>query len=197
MIARQNYGFGRVLFVGIDSTWRWRFRADSLYHHRFWGQVARWAADRPLSAANRAVRFGTPQAIYRPGDAVEVMARLQRQAPLAGVRVVRLPEAANDPEQPITLLPLTKTTRPNTLEGRLRDLPPGRYALELDIPSMGGIQQHDEKSAPLRATFAIITPPSRELIDLECNETLLRHLAAATDGRVFGPEEADELESLL
>ncbi len=110
VIARHNYGFGRVLFVGLDSTWRWRFRADSLYHHRFWGQVVRWAADRPLSASNREVRFGTPQATYRPGDPVEVMAKFKDQSLradlLAGVRVVRLPDVAGGPEESVTLLPL-------------------------------------------------------------------------------------------
>ena len=201
VIARHNYGFGRVLFVGLDSTWRWRFRADSLYHHRFWGQVVRWAADRPLSASNRAVRFGTPQATYRPGDAVEVLARFKDQVPradlLAGVRVVRLPEVAGGPEESLTLLPLAKTTRATALEARLRDLPPGRYALELEVPSMGGVQRTDDKTAPLRATFAVVAPPSRELVDLECNETPLRQLATVTEGRVFRPEEADSLDALL
>ena len=26
VLARHSYGFGRVLFVGLDSTWRWRCR---------------------------------------------------------------------------------------------------------------------------------------------------------------------------
>ena len=52
VVARHHYGFGRVLFVGVDSTWRWRFRADSLYHHRFWGQVVRWP---PTGRCRRAI----------------------------------------------------------------------------------------------------------------------------------------------
>ena len=42
IFVEQNYGFGRVLFVGIDSTWRWRYRVGDTYHHRFWGQLVRW-----------------------------------------------------------------------------------------------------------------------------------------------------------
>ena len=35
---------GKVLFVGLDSTWRWRYKAGDTYHHRFWGQlVTDWA----------------------------------------------------------------------------------------------------------------------------------------------------------
>src|SRR5262249_60166206 len=48
LFARQPYGFGRVLFIGLDSTWRWRYRTGDLYHHRLWGQVIRWAAAEKL-----------------------------------------------------------------------------------------------------------------------------------------------------
>ena len=50
LFVQQNYGFGRVLFLGLDSTWRWRCRIGDTYHHRFWGP-ARWsAADKVLPA---------------------------------------------------------------------------------------------------------------------------------------------------
>src|SRR5439155_8203489 len=53
LIARQSYGFGRVLFVGLDGTWRWRLKTGDTYHHRFWGQAIRWAAsDTPLLTGN-------------------------------------------------------------------------------------------------------------------------------------------------
>src|SRR5205085_9147460 len=39
LIARQNYGLGRVLYVGTDGTWRWRFKTGDAYHHRFWKQT--------------------------------------------------------------------------------------------------------------------------------------------------------------
>ena len=66
VVVRHNYGFGRVLFVGLDSTWRWRYKVGDLYHHRFWGQVVRWAAsDQMLPAGNKYVRFGTREPVYR------------------------------------------------------------------------------------------------------------------------------------
>ncbi|MBL8796267.1 MAG: VWA domain-containing protein, partial [Planctomycetia bacterium] len=73
VIARQNFGFGRVVYVGVDSTWRWRFRLGDGYHHRFWGQLIRWAAsDKPLVAGNEHIRFGTAQPTYHQGQEVEV-----------------------------------------------------------------------------------------------------------------------------
>ena len=66
LIVRQNFGFGKVVFVGIDSTWRWRFKKGDTYNHRFWSQVIRWAAsDRALVAGNEFVRFGAREPVYR------------------------------------------------------------------------------------------------------------------------------------
>ena len=44
LVVRQQAGFGQVLWIGIDGTWRWRYRVGDEYHHRFWGQLARWGA---------------------------------------------------------------------------------------------------------------------------------------------------------
>src|SRR5262249_33555807 len=97
LVVRQNYGFGRVLVVGLDSTWRWRYKVGAAYHHRFWGQVVRWAAsDKPLVAGNEHVRFGTREPVYRQGQEVELSVRLGdevtplRPDALAGARIVRL-----------------------------------------------------------------------------------------------------------
>src|SRR5439155_12012709 len=74
LIVRQNYGFGRVLFVGLDSTWRWRYKVGDLYHHRFWGQTIRWAAsDKPLVTGNEFLRFGAREPVYQKGQEVEVV----------------------------------------------------------------------------------------------------------------------------
>ncbi len=108
VVVRHNYGFGRVLFVGLDSTWRWRYKTGDLYHHRFWGQVLRWAAaDKPLSVGNAFVRFGTPQPVFRPGEVVDIVGRLNdalgniKPDLLAGARIIRLPDAPGGGGKPV------------------------------------------------------------------------------------------------
>jgi len=44
LVAVQPYGAGRVLYMGTDATWRWRFVADGKYHRRFWGNVVQYLA---------------------------------------------------------------------------------------------------------------------------------------------------------
>jgi hypothetical protein len=208
VFARQNYGFGRVLYVGVDGTWRWRYKAGDLYHHRFWGQVVRWAAaDRPLVVGNAFVRFGTPQPVYRPGEPVEVVARLSealgkpRPDLTAGAKIIRLGEG-KEPEKQVALVPLAQRAgQPRVLDGKLRDLPPGRYAVELALPEMADKllvpAKEGQEEKPLRATFTVLPPESRERIDLEMNLPLLEGLAKASGGRVFLPWEVNELEQLL
>jgi hypothetical protein len=208
VIVRHNFGFGRVLYVGLDSTWRWRYKVGDLYHHRFWGQVVRWAAaDRPLVVGNDSVRFGTPQPVYRPGEVVEMVARLSeavvkpRPEILAGARVLRLAEG-NEAEQTVALVPLAKRGgQPRVLEGKLRDLPPGRYAIELAIPELAdkllAPAKEGQEAKPLRAPFSVLPPESKEMIDLEMNYPLLEEVARNSGGKVFTPLEIEELEHLL
>jgi hypothetical protein len=209
VVVRHNYGFGRVLFVGIDSTWRWRYKVGDLYHHRFWGQVLRWAAaDKPLVAGNEYVRFGTPQPVYRPGEAPEVVVRLgDRLGPikpdlLAGARILRLSDDGKGAEKAVALVPLPqRPAQPRVLNAKVGDLPPGRYAVELAIPDLAdrllAPAEKGQEPKPLRAVFTVLPPESKEMIDLETNRALLDDLATQSGGKVFTPEDADALRQLL
>jgi len=201
LIVRHNYGFGRVLYVGLDSTWRWRYKVGDTYHHRFWGQAIRWAAaDKPLVSGNEYLRFGTPQPLYRQGEEAELVVRLNEEAgalkpdALAAARVIR----TDGKEETVALVPLGKReAQPRVLQGKLANLPPGRYAVELVIPDLAG-KLDDPTSRPgerkpLRATFAVLPPDSTELIDLGTNWAALEELAAKSGGQVYTPEDAAEL----
>jgi hypothetical protein len=213
LIVRQNYGFGRVLYVGLDSTWRWRYRTGDLHHHTFWGDAIHWAAaDKALGAGNDYVRFGTSRPVYRKGERPEITVRLGeelgviRSDLLAGARILHQ-KGPND-EEAVALVPLTRRpARPRVLEGQAPALPPGEYALELVIPDLeaklkslpvGNAAAPGAKAAgPGRATFSVLPPDSTELLNLETNWALLEDLAAKSGGKVFTPEDASELADLL
>jgi hypothetical protein len=215
LIALHSYGFGRVLFVGLDSTWRWRFRTGDTYHHRFWGQTIRWAAaEKPLVTGNEFLRFGTPHPVYHRGEDIDLVVRLNEEAGplksdlLAGARILRLPDAKDGKEDSVALVPLARRpAQPRVLEGVLRDLPPGRYAIELVIPeladklidpaSLPGSANEGTPRRNLRAQFTVMPAPSREMLDLETRYPLLEEIAAKSGGKVFAPEEAGQLAELL
>jgi hypothetical protein len=207
LMVRSSYGFGRVFFVGLDSTWRWRFRIGDLYHHRFWGQTIRWAAsDKPLLAGNKYVRFGTPQAVYLGTDVVKVVVRLTEDAGaipenlLARARLVR---QKGKKETTVALVELKRRPlQPRVLDGEVRDLPAGEYFIELDIPEMKEKLQptvgEDGKPVALRAPFTVTPGESGEMIQLATNWTLLKEMADKNgSGKVYTPENASELVELL
>ncbi|HEY2784100.1 MAG TPA: hypothetical protein VGJ05_03920, partial [Fimbriiglobus sp.] len=187
VIVRQSYGFGRVLYVGIDSTWRWRFKVGDFYHHRFWGQVAQWAAsDRllPTSNADGTIRFGTREPAYASGQDVEVVVRaaesLKKLGPgaMKGAKIIRLPDKPDGAEAPAGLIPLANPEgRPRDLAGSAKDLVPGKYAIELVIPDwadkLQGPPGPDGRFAPLRSRFEVLPPDNEELIDLGANLPLM------------------------
>lgn len=77
LLVYHSVGRGRVLWSGLESTWRFRQGRGDLYHHRFWGQVVLWAAVKDaLPAGTIHVRFGTPQPVFGPEQKVDVAVRL-------------------------------------------------------------------------------------------------------------------------
>ena len=209
VIVRQNYGFGRVVYVGVDSTWRWRYKVGDTLHHRFWGQTIRWAAaDKPLTTGNEHLRFGTPQPVYHQGQEVEVIARLGEEIGVlkpdmvAGARILRK-DPRTQKEEAVALVPLgRREAQPRVLEGKVRDLPAGSYEIELVIPDLADKlkpagRTPDGKNDTMRSPFTVLPPDSTEMIDLETKWPLLEELASKTEGKVFAPDEAEQLVQLL
>jgi hypothetical protein len=74
LMVTKTAGSGKVLFMGIDSAWRWRRGVEDLYHYRFWGQVARWMSyQRNMAAGQRVRMFFTPER-PEPGSMVSLKA---------------------------------------------------------------------------------------------------------------------------
>lgn len=74
LIVTKPAGSGKVLFMGIDSAWRWRRGVEDLYHYRFWGQVARWMSyQRNMASGQRVRLFFNPER-PEPGSTVTINA---------------------------------------------------------------------------------------------------------------------------
>ncbi len=203
LLVTQNYGFGRVVYLGIDSTWRWRYQVGDTYHHRFWNQLLRWAAaDKLLPAGNRFVRFGTREPTYQPGQEIELQARLSELLPplidptIAHAKLLRQKEDKS--EELVAAIPLAQdATQKRLLAGKARDLPAGSYRIELDIP-----QHRDSLAEPIdggksRVDFVVEGKENAELLDLSTNWTLLQSLADKSGGHLFASDQAERILDLL
>ena len=75
VMAHQYFGFGQVVWLAIDSTWRWRNRVGDEYHHRFWGQLARWAWQNRAMAGNDYVKLSLDRSNIEVGENVLIRSR--------------------------------------------------------------------------------------------------------------------------
>jgi hypothetical protein len=74
-IVHHDYGFGQVVWMGIDSTWRWRMRSGDARHYRFWGQLIRWAARNKSAAGNDDVRMTLSDTVIGESEQVDAIVR--------------------------------------------------------------------------------------------------------------------------
>lgn len=194
LIAHQYYGFGQVVWMGIDSTWRWRFRAGDKYHHRFWGQLARWAASNKASAGNESVRLKLSGTELQQGDDLNVTALWSRQHiarnpdTRAQAVVTRREDGIDKVFSTVQLEPEQGRTRAHS--GRVLALPAGEYRVELKVGGPPG----DE---PIVADFFVHEEKSLELSDVSCNRALLQQVAEISGGRVFNADEVEEIPEMF
>jgi hypothetical protein len=189
LIVHQYYGLGQVLWLASDSTWRWRFRAGDQYHHRFWGQLARWAAVTNLAAGNAFVQFGPLKPQYGLEEVVEVQARWATRRDLAVEPDEAVVEILRGDEV-VSRMPLEPDPqRPRVSGGKVGRLPAGEYRARLVLG--------EEDRERLETPFSVLAPPSAELADVTANRELLQQLADMTGGRLFEPATITELPQVL
>ncbi|MEZ6068380.1 MAG: hypothetical protein R3B90_22305 [Planctomycetaceae bacterium] len=191
VIVRQQVGFGQVLWIGIDSTWRWRHRRGDEYHHRFWGQLVRWGARFKALSKNEFVAFGPVEPAIEAGQVGTFRAAWSRnfldRFPNLRARgvVSRLDDQQHIPIQTFDMLP--GGSGPLDYEGQVLGLPPGEYRVELQVDSA------DLGAEKVIAELQIQEPATSELSDISANRALLETMAEFTDGRMLLPHEVARL----
>ncbi len=200
LIVTQPAGAGRVLFMAFDETWRFRYREGDLWHHKFWGQVQRWATADKLPFGSGGLRMGTDQWVYAPGAPVRVRVRAVQAdfSPVAGlniaVRCVRRGTGSSSDK------PLRKTLSPEpgvpgSYAATLGAFPEGRYELTLDPRSSRALSSL--AGEPVTGEFAVQAGASAELINLAADRGLLQRMADLTGGGVADPPRTrDVLDTL-
>lgn len=192
LVTTQNVALGRVLFLAFDETWRLRYREGDTYHHRFWGQVLRWATANKLPAGTNLVKLGTDRARYPLRSGVQVRARLLRRdlTPVVTSEVAALVFRADE----LVVRKRLEYTgdAPGMYHADLGELPSGIYRVELDGPPVDALLA-EEGAGRASTTFSVDQAASAEQVELAADPGGPGLLAELTGGLVRGPARAVEV----
>lgn len=190
IMAMHYYGdLGKVVFLGSDETWRWRYNVEDKHFARFWGQILIELGKPTLGVGVKRVQMDLTGSQAVLGQATRIYARLldEKLAPLkdeevkATLRFLDAPGGKVE-ERPTKLL----RQRDGRFLASLAPDKPGRYELVIDKPE------------PFTYAFRVDPPPDHELEPSILPERELRDLAAASGGRFYREEDVKYLpESVL
>lgn len=185
ILVTSRAGSGKVLYMAIDSAWRWRRGVEDRYHYRFWGQVARWMSyQRNIAAGERIRLFYTPER-PKPGDFVSLTANAfdQNSAPLSeGLLQVEL----TAPNGQLSQIQLSKKDGAwGRFTGQFKISQPGEWQLKVFNP--------DEPHAQIEAKI-ISQNDSIEKTGRPARLDVLQEISKISRGRLVLP---DQLEGLI
>ncbi len=187
LIVAQRAGSGKVLYMGIDSAWRWRRGVEDLYHYRFWGQVFRWMAHQRRMAHAEGIRFFyAPEAPVK-GDRLTVQATPLDASgfPMARATVETRLIAPSGEEQRFLLRPVEGAWAAYQGSAALRE--GGEFRLEVRCLETDRMAE----------TRFLVGAPTLEQVGRPARTEVLREIAAITRGRFGTVEDADAVLDAL
>jgi hypothetical protein len=185
----QEVGKGKVLSLAFDTTWRWEMMRDEDSpdrYRRFWGNAVRHLAPDPRLQPERP-QIQRAKANPAVGETITLSTRLVDKyfQPIRGADVtvsVRSPSG-----RLLLMYPRDDRNRPGLYEYAVTLDEPGDWMVRVSIPG---------KSEPAEEVIRA-GESDEELDDPRARPDRMADLAAATGGKAFTPEEAQDLLKTL
>ncbi len=191
LLASQLYGPGRTVFLGFDSTYRWRYLAED-YFDGFWARLVDRVGRNKALGGRLPFQVDLGKSVFRVGDTVTARIRYTEAAALAaGAELTAELEAAGQPPEPVRFE--KSPDDPAVLTATFPAQQAGSYTLRV-VPSTVGEAPGGVRGST--TTFRV-EPPRREVDEPSLNRALLADLARATGGRVFELDDLDKLDEAI
>jgi hypothetical protein len=186
-LSWQYIGLGRVIYLAAPVTYQLRYQNGDLYHHRFWGQLLRWAIAREMSAGSKTVRLITDKPTYNKGDTAQIGLRLTQLDGQAVAGAQCSVEARQDGHL-IAVIPLHEEPgSPGAYRGTLDNLDPGSITLRAAGSRVATLLTAEGRPNPVEQIITVDPALSSEMNNPLCNLPLLGEIADASGGSLTPP----------
>lgn len=186
-LSWQYVGLGRVIYLAAPITYQLRYGIGDLYHHRFWGQLLRWAVAREMTGGSKTVHLLTDKNRYEAGEQAQIVLRLTSSdgAPVVGAQC-KVEAIRGD--QMLKVIELHEEAgSPGAYRGSLADLPAGSITLRAAGATVQSLLAGEGHSDPVEQLLNIDLKGTTELSDPLCNLPLLNQIADASGGALIPP----------
>ena len=191
LLASQLYGPGRTVFIGFDSTYRWRYLSED-YFDGFWARLIDRVGRNKALGGRFPFQVHLGKSAYRVGDQVSVGVRFTEAAAVAEASGLAAElEVAGQPPEPLRF----ERSRDDAelLTATFPAEKAGAYSLRI-TPATAA----DAGSAVRVSTTTFrVEPPRREIDEPSLNRPLLADLARLTNGQVFDLPSLNRLDDAI
>ena len=191
LLASQLYGPGRTVFIGFDSTYRWRYLAED-YFDGFWARLIDRVGRNKALGGRFPFQVHLGKTTYRVGDQVSVGVRFTEAAAVAEASglAAELEVGGQPPE------PLTFERAPDDPAVLVASFPAERAgAYTLRITPATGVDAG--ATTRVSSTTFRVEPPRREVDEPALNRSLLTDLARMTGGQTFTVADVRKLDAAI
>lgn len=185
VLTERKLGAGRVFFLGLDETWRWRLKSDEREADRFWRQLVRYAAGEPYAASRGPLALDVDKVSAAPGEVVHVRARSQggrlprENAASCSIDIVR-------GDMAISTRAL-RATGGGRFAGDISGLLEGDYQLRLRGTTA------DSSDVAVEVPLHVAATSEAEMRDVSGDPAMLARIARASGGQYLPIEQVDRL----
>jgi hypothetical protein len=191
LLASQLFGPGRSVFIGFDSTYRWRYLAEN-YFDGFWARMVDRVGRNKALGGRFPFQVHLGKGGYRVGDRVSVGVRYIDSAALAEASELTAElEIAGQPPEPLRFEKVPDD--PSLLTATFPAQQAGAYSLRIVPVAAADLGSGVRVST---TTFRV-EPPRRELDEPSLNRPLLTELARLTQGQVLDLVDVPRLDDAI
>ncbi len=190
-IVFRRVGAGRVLYSGIEETWRWRYEVGDIHHQKFWNQAAKWVMEPPFPVQDKHVALDSGAMTYAPGDTAEIRVRVRDNQGRLKLDPKAEAQLFKDGKKVATVALSADGNMSGVLRGRTAGLEEGNYEVRVSTPDL------PDSDIKVRSVFTVKPQGAGEMAQLHCDEELLQQLAFHSGGAYLREEEIGRLAELL